>query len=246
MFLSVCHAASVCKNSWTDRGPVWGEDSWRPKEHCVRRGSWSTAARGSTFDVAFAKLLWPLVNSVVEMLGYVLVAVLVVTQSWSVTRATKTSSLSTVRPTDADDLDSCKLALPVGCSCVQDRTAISVECSGAQMTSVPKHWFGSGNLVVKTLNLERNNISEVRNCKQLQELDDAFKWRVRLHLRGLSGGFVRGGSDGGTKNKRGPANPVLQSQNHRHTARPKSIVSPAYSIGVEGIMIITRIDFVVL
>jgi len=59
------------------------------------------------------------------------------------------------------DIDSCKLPLPVGCSCLQDRTAISVECSGAQMTSVPKHWFGSGNLVVKTLNLERNNISEV-------------------------------------------------------------------------------------
>ena len=59
------------------------------------------------------------------------------------------------------DADSCTLPLPIGCSCVQDRSAISVECSGAQMTSVPKHWFGSGNLVVKTLNLERNNISEV-------------------------------------------------------------------------------------
>jgi len=60
------------------------------------------------------------------------------------------------------EVDTCQLPLPVGCSCVQDRNAISVECSGAQMTSVPKHWFGSRNLLVKTLNLERNNISEVR------------------------------------------------------------------------------------
>jgi len=58
---------------------------------------------------------------------------------------------------------SCQLTLPVGCSCLQDRTAVSVECSAAQMTSVPKHWFASGNLVVKTLNLERNNISEVHD-----------------------------------------------------------------------------------
>jgi len=84
------------------------------------------------------------------MLKYVCSAVLI-----TVAACTKTS----VSPTQ---VDTCQLPLPIGCSCVQDRTAISVECSGAQMTSVPKHWFGSGNLVVKTLNLERNNISEVR------------------------------------------------------------------------------------
>ena len=76
---------------------------------------------------------------------------------------TKTSPTEVTR-----DIDSCKLPLPVGCSCVHDRTAVSVECSGAQMTSVPKHWFGSGNLVVKTLNLERNNISEVYNWKLME------------------------------------------------------------------------------
>jgi len=95
------------------------------------------------------------------MLKYLLVCILVGTSSRA---GAKTSVERT------PDADSCQLALPVGCSCVQDlqqRTAISVECSGAQMTSVPKHWFGSGNLVVKTLNLERNNISEVGTCCSL-------------------------------------------------------------------------------
>jgi len=88
----------------------------------------------------------------VDMMKYLFVAVLVGCLSFVADTETTASPA---------DMDSCKLPLPVGCSCVQDRTAISVECSGAQMTSVPKHWFGSGNLVVKTLNLERNNISEV-------------------------------------------------------------------------------------
>jgi len=76
-----------------------------------------------------------------------------------VAAAASTKTTSPSPPTT--DVDTCQLPLPIGCSCVQDRIAVSVECSAAQMTSVPKHWFGSGNLVVKTLNLERNNISEV-------------------------------------------------------------------------------------
>jgi len=92
----------------------------------------------------------------VKMPKYLLLSVLVATLSLVVDTKTSMSPAELTR-----DADSCTLPLPIGCSCVQDRTAISVECSGAQMTSVPKHWFGSGNLVVKTLNLERNNISEV-------------------------------------------------------------------------------------
>jgi len=34
-----------------------------PKEHRVRRESWSPTARGGRFDAAFAELLWPLVTS---------------------------------------------------------------------------------------------------------------------------------------------------------------------------------------
>ena len=94
----------------------------------------------------------------VEMLKHLLLIV-VVGSTWCTAARSKVSA----SPSEVTgDVDSCQLPLPIGCSCVQDRTAISVECSGAQMTSVPKHWFGSGNLVVKTLNLERNNISEVR------------------------------------------------------------------------------------
>jgi len=44
---------------------VLGEDSWGLKEHCVRRGLDPSTARGrgSAFDAAFAKLLWPLVST---------------------------------------------------------------------------------------------------------------------------------------------------------------------------------------
>jgi len=70
MFLSVCHAASlglaVCiVGGWTDRGTVWGEDSWGPMEHCVRRGGGGPGLsegrnppmmRGRKFDTAFARL----------------------------------------------------------------------------------------------------------------------------------------------------------------------------------------------
>jgi len=52
-------------NGWTDPGPVWVKDSWRPKAHCIRQGSWSLSAdrMGEGFDAAFAKLLWPRVFS---------------------------------------------------------------------------------------------------------------------------------------------------------------------------------------
>jgi len=36
--VSVCHAVQL---AFTVQNAVWGEHSWRPKEHCVRRGSWS-------------------------------------------------------------------------------------------------------------------------------------------------------------------------------------------------------------
>jgi len=36
---SPCHAVSLCRCGWTDRGPAWGGDSWGPKEHCIRRES---------------------------------------------------------------------------------------------------------------------------------------------------------------------------------------------------------------
>jgi len=55
---SVCHAASLFKHGWKDRGPAWGGDSWEPNEHYVRRNT-NFAHR---FNAAFAKLLWPLVN----------------------------------------------------------------------------------------------------------------------------------------------------------------------------------------
>jgi len=99
---------------------------------------------------------------VVDMLKCVLLSLLVATLSPVVNTQTSVSSVDR-------SSDHCQLALPVGCSCLQDRIAISVECSGAQMTSVPKHWFASGNLVVKTLNLERNNISEVSDKKLLTD-----------------------------------------------------------------------------
>jgi len=99
------------------------------------------------------------VTIAVEMLKLLCLAVLVSSASYVADTKTSVSPSPTTEQTS--DVDNCHLPLPVGCSCVQDRSAISVECSGAQMTSVPKQWFGSGNLVVKTLNLERNNISEV-------------------------------------------------------------------------------------
>jgi len=102
-----------------------------------------------------------------EMVNYLFSAVLVGTMSF--VADTKTSVERSRDTAESRDPADCKLSLPVGCSCVQDRATISVECSGAQMTSVPKNWFGSGNLVVKTLNLERNNISEVGHWTLLKQ-----------------------------------------------------------------------------
>jgi len=34
----------LCKNGWTDPYPLWGEQFWEPKEHYVRRRSWSPTA----------------------------------------------------------------------------------------------------------------------------------------------------------------------------------------------------------
>jgi len=78
--LSVCHDHKPCKNGWTVWDAVWVVDSGGPKEPCVRWGSrspWKTAilGKGATHcklhvyglpsmcsgDVAFVKLLWPLV-----------------------------------------------------------------------------------------------------------------------------------------------------------------------------------------
>jgi len=66
MFLSVSlsvtqpHLALLCKNSWTDWGPIWGEDSRGPRK---RGPAWTGGGGqewgGGEFDAAFAKLLWP-------------------------------------------------------------------------------------------------------------------------------------------------------------------------------------------
>jgi len=57
------HSASLCKNGWTDGDVVWSkiQSNTMFKEHCVKRRSWSPMARGRGFDVAFAKVHWPLV-----------------------------------------------------------------------------------------------------------------------------------------------------------------------------------------
>jgi len=39
------YAASLSKNGWMDRGSVWGEGIWGPKEHYIRQGSQSPTAR---------------------------------------------------------------------------------------------------------------------------------------------------------------------------------------------------------
>jgi len=57
----VCHAPAPCKNDWTDRCPVWGENSWGNKGTLYQRRSESSTKREGGFDAAFAKLLWPLV-----------------------------------------------------------------------------------------------------------------------------------------------------------------------------------------
>jgi len=48
--LSVCHAPHIRfaaqKNGWTDQAAVYGEHSWRPTEHCVRRESWAPHREG--------------------------------------------------------------------------------------------------------------------------------------------------------------------------------------------------------
>jgi len=38
-------------NGWTDQDDVWGEHSWGPMEHCVRRGSWSPNREGKASPV---------------------------------------------------------------------------------------------------------------------------------------------------------------------------------------------------
>jgi len=38
---SVCHTFLPGGNGWTDRGPVWGVDTWGPKKHCIEWGSQS-------------------------------------------------------------------------------------------------------------------------------------------------------------------------------------------------------------
>jgi len=55
---SVCHLGRLCKHGWR---PARGVCSWGPKKHCIRRRSPSPRQGYRGFDVAFAKLLWPLV-----------------------------------------------------------------------------------------------------------------------------------------------------------------------------------------
>jgi len=40
------NSASLLKNGWTDQDADWGEHSWGPLEHCIRRGPDSPTARG--------------------------------------------------------------------------------------------------------------------------------------------------------------------------------------------------------
>jgi len=51
------HGASLCKNSWIDRGLACSGDSWGTRKHCgpIRWASWSPTARGERFDAAFAE-----------------------------------------------------------------------------------------------------------------------------------------------------------------------------------------------
>jgi len=58
---SVGHADGLCKNGRTDQAPVWGGDACDPRNIVLDGGPCPSAARGSVFDAAFAKLLWPLV-----------------------------------------------------------------------------------------------------------------------------------------------------------------------------------------
>jgi len=48
--LSVCLSRNssqlLCPRRWTDQEAVWGEHSWGPTEHCVRRGFWSPTESG--------------------------------------------------------------------------------------------------------------------------------------------------------------------------------------------------------
>ena len=67
------------------------------------------------------------------MLTYLLVVVLVVTKSPVYMSAG--DELSDVDERHTHSSTSCRLTLPVGCSCVKDRTAVSVQCADAQMTS---------------------------------------------------------------------------------------------------------------
>jgi len=45
-------SALLCKNGWTDHDTVWGEHTWGPMEHCVRRGSWSLHREGVQFNIS--------------------------------------------------------------------------------------------------------------------------------------------------------------------------------------------------
>jgi len=54
--LSVCHAAALCKNDWAGKSPVWGEESWELRKHCVTlgRGSDRPTTRGRRKDLMWS------------------------------------------------------------------------------------------------------------------------------------------------------------------------------------------------
>jgi len=59
---SVCLSRGrAVQNDWTDRHPVWGEDSWHRLNVVIDGGPHSSQRGRRRFDAAFAKLLWPLV-----------------------------------------------------------------------------------------------------------------------------------------------------------------------------------------
>ena len=65
------------------------------------------------------------------------------------------------KPAAVSPTTRCAAGLPRGCSCSKNDGFSSITCSGVRLTSVPKNWVDAGNSIVKTLNLERNIISEV-------------------------------------------------------------------------------------
>jgi len=58
------------RNGWLDHDLVCGGDSCGSKTHCIRWGSPSSMVRGGGFDAAFAKLLWPLGDTLVDQRSY--------------------------------------------------------------------------------------------------------------------------------------------------------------------------------